>query len=141
MGTSIRRPEYGENDLVQRVTMTMQEGEEAVSSQLTLKVPAREASPEEAESQISEALEELSKEFDGLVMKGDLALPLKKGEVSFSYRSLSPDLIRNNGKLRCHPDTGRRSLQMEVTASLGQWAKKRVWQMELADVAQHRRRV
>ena len=115
--TEQSRPEYGEGDVKEEVTVILN-GEEEAQSTISLRIPEREISEKEAQDRVRKGIQYIQEAVKDIKIKGDISLPAGWNGVTFYYESLSPNLLSNNGgwvgKIQDSPQT----VELRVTASL-----------------------
>ena len=113
------RPEYGQGARTQQVTVIL-EGEENAEEKISLQIPEKEISKEDACKKVQEGLEYVSDMLNGRKIKSDITLPTQWNEVIFYYESLSPDMISNSGKWMGEVQEESCQIKMKVTAIMGE---------------------
>lgn len=113
------RPEYGQGDRSQQVTVVL-DGEDKAEGTILLKIPQKEVSSKEAKRRVQEGLAYVKDILDGQQIKGDIELPAEWNEVALYYESFSPELLSNSGKWGGEIQEEANSITMKVTAVMGE---------------------
>lgn len=112
------RPEYGQGDQSRQV-MVILDGEEKTKGTLSLQIPEKEITQQQAKKKVQDGLAYVEKMLDGQVIKGDINLPAEWNEVAFFYESLSPEVLSNSGKFTGEIQEDSYLIKMKITAVIG----------------------
>ncbi len=91
-----QRPGYGEGDIDEQVTVILN-GKEQTESTISIRIPQKEISKEEARRKVREGMQYIKAHFENIRIKSDISLPAEWNEVTFYYESMTPELLSNNG--------------------------------------------
>ncbi len=138
----LKRDPYGQAARVEKAVLTITDEQGSLSKKITIRIPSRDMTQEEAELLLEEAEEQLMKTVDGTLIREKITLPGVVGQVTVKYLSLSPDLIRSDGLLLKEPGEEQRELFLRVTLEAGGYTRKvllRLSQICLADLTEEER--
>ncbi len=116
-GVERQRPDYGEGDINEKVTVILN-GEEKAQSTITIHIPEKEISKKEARHRVQEGMRYIREYLEKVKVKGNISLPTGWNEVTFYYESLSPDLLSNNGSWIGEVQEKPQNIDLKVTAAL-----------------------
>ena len=130
------RPAYGEGDEKKQVTLTLVGLHETVQRTFSLCIPEKAISVEEAENRLDEAMQYISSQLEGKEVDGDIRLPAGWEDVAFSYESLSPELVRNDGRWVGELQQESQPIQLLITAKIGGQQKQKMLTLYSASLKQ-----
>lgn len=116
------RPEYGEGDKREQVTV-MLDGDETVQTTLSILIPEKKMSEAKAREKLDQGLAYIQEYMKNIKIRGDISLPAGWNEVTFYYESLTPDLISNNGSWLGEIRQEAQSAKLKVTAAVAGQSK------------------
>ncbi|MBR3393121.1 MAG: type II secretion system F family protein [Firmicutes bacterium] len=138
----LKRDPYGQAARVEKAMLTIADDQGSLSKKITIRIPSRDMTQEEAGLLLEEAEEQLMKTVDGTLIRDKITLPGGVGQVTVKYLSLSPDLIRSDGLLLKEPGEEQRELFLRATLEAGGYTRKvllRLSQICLADLSEEER--
>ena len=138
----LKRDPYGQAARVEKAVLTITDEQGSLSKKITIRIPSRDMTQEEAELMLEEAEEQLMKTVDGTLIREKITLPGVVGQVTVKYLSLSPDLIRSDGLLLKEPGEEQRELFLRATLEAGGYTRKVLLQLNqicLADLTEEER--
>lgn len=116
------RPEYGQGSRYQEVTVVL-EGEETAEAVVSIEIPEKEISQEEARDKVEEGTAYIQNLWEGVKIKEDISLPAEWNGVTFYYESLSPQLMSSSGKWVGEIQERSQQIKLKVTAHMGEERK------------------
>ena len=119
------RPEYGQGTRSQQVTVILK-GEDTAEEMVSIQIPEKEISEEEARQRVAGSLIYINDMLDGLRIKEDIKLPTEWNEVSLYYKSLAPDLLSHTGKWLGSINEEAQQIQIQVTAVMGKESQSEI---------------
>lgn len=122
----LTRGDNGSAVKVEKAVLTVWNEGGSISKKVTIRIPAKEMTQEQADLLLKEALEKLLLEMDGKTVRGKVTLPTAYGQVKIKYLSLSPELIRSDGQLLKEPGTERRELYLRAVLEVEGYTEKTV---------------
>lgn len=111
------RPAYGEGDEKEKVIAVL-EGETPVQSALSIQIPEQAISEGAAEEKLQQGMKYIRTFFSQIKVSGDITFPMKWEEVSFSYDSLTPELIGSDGNWIGEITQEPQNVILQVTGSI-----------------------
>jgi len=142
---SLELPAYGEGEKEQTLTLVLEESvvaaEEAAAAEsanagasltFSLVLPELSQGTLEQEKAVQKTLAALAEALENEVLTENLSLPSANGEVSLSYASLTPELMRSDGTLKGGFGSSRQEVQLKIRASLGGLTEETTVTMYLA---------
>ncbi len=114
-----RRPDYGEGDINEQVTVILS-GTEKAQSTISIRIPEKEIEAKEAKRRVQEGMQYIRAYLENVRIKGDIDLPTRWNEVTFYYESLTPELLSNNGAWIGEFQDESQVIDLKITAALAE---------------------
>lgn len=115
---SLERPQAQEGGSRESVTLELTDGRQTVQKDFSLSVPAQELEDSKVQEFLTKALEEVLSLWDERVIASDVSFPTRWNKVKLSYTSLTPELLRSDGRLLTEPSRTQKQILVEVKAKL-----------------------
>lgn len=122
------RPAYGEGDEKKEVTLVMVGQKEQTENTFSIQIPEQKISEAEAAEMLQKGMAYIQQRLQDQLVYEDVSLPTGWQRVSFFYESLTPELIKSDGRWMGSVEKERQEAVLRVTGSLG-------GQREQADVS------
>ncbi len=134
-GFEQQRPDYGEGDINEQVTVILS-GEENAQDTISIHIPEKEISGQEARYKVREGMRYIRTYLESIKVKGDISLPTGWDEVTFYYESLSPDLLSNNGGWIGEIAEEPQNIDLKITAVLAGQSLTEIIQLETVRISE-----
>ena len=114
----LERPSHGEGSQKENLSFTLETEEGTYAGSLVLTIPEKELTAEEKIAFTTACLHKVLETYEGKVVTGDLSFPSSQEGVLLHFKSLSPSVIRSDGRLMTAPSKERTPFRFLVSASL-----------------------
>lgn len=112
------RPDYGSGGQKEEVTLILEGASGAAEHTFSLAIPEKAITPEEAMKKLEEGLAYVRNEWQGKLVRKDISLPAQWKEVSLVYESLTPELLKENGRWVGTVTEERQQILLKITGSV-----------------------
>lgn len=129
---SLERPAYGKGDRKENVSFTIRDGEASYTDSVVLTIPEKTITKEEAEEKIKLLLGRLEEAYSGQVFRDDISFPSSRNGFTLQVKSLSPGILRSDGRFLIAPGEKRQTVTVSFTAGISGIEEKRIVSFFLA---------
>lgn len=112
------RPDYGEGDQREEVTLVLEGNSDTGRNTFSLQIPQKKLTEEAAADKLQEGMEYIEKLLENQEVYEDISLPSGWEDVSYFYESLTPELLKDDGRWAGEIKTDRQEIRMRITGSL-----------------------
>lgn len=115
---ALERPSYGKGDRKENVSFTIQDAESSYTGSVTVTIPEKEITQEEAKKKVNILLDKLKTAYSGKVFHQDLSFPSALDGVLIQVKSLSSSVMRSDGRFLVMPGEKRQEVKISIMVSL-----------------------
>ncbi len=136
------RPIYGSGSQKEEVTLVLERADGAAEHTFSLSIPEKAITEEAAVKRLEEGLAYVMYEWQGRSVLADISLPARWKEVSLVYESLTPELLKENGRWVGTLAKQRQSILLRITGSIAGQSRStevQMWAPALAEISPEER--